>query len=66
MRLEISESELDYIYRLLVARPMAEVEPLVLKVRVQVQRQQEVPAAPSPAALVASNGADEGEGLPLP
>ena len=36
MNLDLSDSELDYVYRLLLTRPMGEVEPLVVKIRRQV------------------------------
>jgi hypothetical protein len=66
MRIEITEAETDYLYRLLMARPMAEVEPLVIKLRVQITRQQ-APAEGPQGATKHGNGADEGaDSLPLP
>ena len=63
MRLEIEDAELDYIYRLLVARPMAEVEPLVIKLRVQITRQQQ--EATEKAAEAIRTASVQGD-LPLP
>lgn len=36
MHLDITDQELDYVYRLLISRPMVEVEALVAKIRQQV------------------------------
>jgi hypothetical protein len=66
MRIEITDAETDYLYRLLLARPMGEVEPLVIKLRVQITRQQ-APAEGLQGAAARGNGADEGaDSLPLP
>ncbi|HSJ40319.1 MAG TPA: hypothetical protein VK955_04625 [Xanthobacteraceae bacterium] len=72
MRIEVTDAEMDYLYRLCIARPMVEVEPLVLKLRVQITRQQgpaqgEGPAEGPQGAAKRGNGAAEGDdGLPLP
>lgn len=39
IRLDLSEQQTDYVYRLLMARPMGEVETLVNLIRRQVQTQ---------------------------
>jgi hypothetical protein len=59
MLLELSDLEVDYVYRLLVSRPMAEVEPIVMKLRQQVVAQQSQPM-PGAQAL-AGNGLDKPE-----
>lgn len=47
MNFDFTEPELDYLYRLLLARPMAEVETLVVKIRQQVAAQQVPRALPN-------------------
>jgi hypothetical protein len=72
MRIELSDAELDYIARLLLARPMGEVEPIVLSIRAQITRQSaggrigDSHAEGSSGPQARPNGADEGDGLPLP
>lgn len=38
MTLSFTDQELDYIYRTLIQRPMVEVEPLIIKIRQQVEK----------------------------
>ena len=77
MRLELETAELDYAYRLLLSRPMGEVEPLVIKIRQQVAEQAPQPTPPAYAPAVddapaygplgALNGHGQGvDSLPLP
>jgi hypothetical protein len=40
MHLDLTDQEVDYVYRLLMTRPMGEVEPLVAKFRQQATAQQ--------------------------
>ena len=47
MLLQLTDAETDYIYRLLMTRPMGEVESLVASMRRQIQAQ----ANPQPTAL---------------
>ena len=43
MTLDITDTELDYIYRILyTTRPMSEVEGMVMKIRQQVASQQQI------------------------
>lgn len=49
MIIDYTDQELDYTYRLYLTRPMGEVEPLVLKIRQQIARQQPPQLAPVPA-----------------
>lgn len=37
--LKFTDQELDYVYKVLIQRPMAEVEPLIVKIRQQVEPQ---------------------------
>ena len=39
MKLELTDQELDYVYKVLIQRPMIEVEPLIVKIRQQVGAQ---------------------------
>jgi hypothetical protein len=45
--LSFTDQELDYVYKVLIQRPMIEVEPLVLKIRQQVENQNATRNAPS-------------------
>lgn len=70
MRIEVNEAELDYVYRLLLGRPMGEVEPLVLKLRVQITRQQvgasngDAPASGQEGAAKRGNGSGGDDDIP--
>jgi hypothetical protein len=64
MHLDLTDQDLDYMHRVLLTRPMGEVEALVAKIRQQVTQQQQAsrfekdilpPTRPG-------NGADEGTG----
>ena len=57
MYLTLTDNDLDYLHRLLLTRPMGEVEPLVVKIRAQVAQQQK-PEEP-PAHMPVSNGAPQ-------
>lgn len=35
--LKFTDQELDYVYKVLIQRPMVEVEPLIVKIRQQVE-----------------------------
>lgn len=37
--LKFTDQELDYIYKVLIQRPMVEVEPLIINIRKQVEPQ---------------------------
>jgi hypothetical protein len=37
--LKFTDQELDYVYKVLIQRPMVEVEPLIVKIRQQVEKQ---------------------------
>ena len=66
MHIEFSDAELDYVHRLLLARPMGEVEPIVANIRAQVSRQQ-APARPANEPLARSGGDGQAvDDLPLP
>lgn len=36
--LKFTDQEIDYVYKVLIQRPMAEVEPLIIKIRQQVEK----------------------------
>jgi hypothetical protein len=57
MYLTLTDPEVDYLYRLLLARPMGEVETLVVKIRAQVAQQQK--PEEQPAHIPPSNGAPQ-------
>jgi hypothetical protein len=42
MHLDLTDNDLDYLHRVLLTRPMGEVEQLVLKIRAQVSQQQNI------------------------
>lgn len=74
IHLDLSETQTDYLYRLLMARPMGEVESLVNTIRQQVRGPEpaQTPAAGMPLeapqkVLGAPNGSatpDDSPGLP--
>lgn len=66
MRIELSDAELDYIARCLLARPMGEVEPIILNIRAQLSRQpskSEAPAGMPEGASARPNSAGGDEDL---
>lgn len=66
MHIELTEAELDYIARVLLTRPMGEVEPIMLRLRGQVAHaQSKTPAGLPEGVARAGNGADD-ELLSLP
>jgi hypothetical protein len=67
MLIEFNGAELDCVYRALMARPMGEVEPVVLNLRSQVARHQQGAAEGPEGAAKRREGAGEGDdSLPLP
>ena len=70
MRFDFTDAETDYLYRLLLARPMGEVESMVVRMRRQIAEAQQVtpqsesPAAGASGAVVRPNGAGEGVDSP--